>query len=45
MKVTAQDATTDTYTVVVTRAAAPMQTVVTFISNSGAEEFRFFTRR
>ena len=33
VKVTAQDATTDTYTVVVTRAAA-MQTVVTFISNS-----------
>ena len=33
VKVTAQDATTDTYTVVVTRALA-MQTVVTFISNS-----------
>ena len=41
VKVTAQDATTDTYTVVVTRAAAPMQTVVTFISNSAQRSSDF----
>ena len=34
VKVTADDATTNTYTVVVTRAAVPMQTVVTYIGNS-----------